>query len=226
MSTVRLLFPTYLFEFNLLEEGLITQEYLDSLKMDMDAMRKKDPVGRRVSNQYTGWQSVDGVENRPAWAKLNRIIKNKYNDVVVPWMGVDTSVATVSLGNIWANINDKGAWNMPHRHNGCWLSGAFYVQADGDEGDFIAINKGEDVVNDYPNHAKTRDAHYVAPVSGSLLLFPSGLLHMVQPNETNKDRYSIAFNTLTHYQGNAYEADREIDPDWMRFDLDDPKVRG
>ena len=78
----------------------------------------------------------------------------------------------------------------------------------------------------HPNHAKTRDAHYVAPVSGSLLLFPSGLLHMVQPNETNKDRYSIAFNTLTHYQGNAYEADREIDPDWMRFDLDDPKVRG
>ena len=53
--SVRLLFPTYLFEFNLVEEGLVTEEYLLSLKNDMDAVRKKDPVGRQVSNAYTGW---------------------------------------------------------------------------------------------------------------------------------------------------------------------------
>ena len=121
--SVRLLFPTYLFEFNLVEEGLVTEEYLLSLKNDMDAVRKKDPVGRQVSNAYTGWQSNDGFEHRPAWAKLNRIIKDKYNLEVLPWLRVDTSQASVSMGNIWGNINDKGAWNKPHRHNGCWLSG-------------------------------------------------------------------------------------------------------
>ena len=60
--SVRLLFPTFMFEYNIVEEGLVSEEYLMSLKNDMDAMRKKDPVGRRVSNQYTGWQSNDGVE--------------------------------------------------------------------------------------------------------------------------------------------------------------------
>ena len=61
--SVRLLFPTFMFEYNIVEEGLVSEEYLMSLKNDMDAMRKKDPVGRRVSNQYTGWQSNDGVES-------------------------------------------------------------------------------------------------------------------------------------------------------------------
>ena len=63
--SVRLLFPTFMFEYNIVEEGLVSEEYLMSLKNDMDAMRKKDPVGRRVSNQYTGWQSNDGVESHP-----------------------------------------------------------------------------------------------------------------------------------------------------------------
>ena len=31
----------------------------------------------------------------------------------------------VDMHNSWANINDKGAWNKPHKHNGCWMSGAF-----------------------------------------------------------------------------------------------------
>ena len=130
-----------MFEYNILEEGLVSEEYLMSLKNDMDAMRKKDPVGRRVSNQYTGWQSNDGVESRPAWQKLNRVIKNKFNDEVLPFLGVNTMNASINLGNVWANINDKGAWNTPHRHNGCWYSGAFYVHAEGDEGDFVAIDK-------------------------------------------------------------------------------------
>ena len=32
------------------------------------------------------------------------------------------------------------------------------------------------------------------PKSGDLFLFPSGLMHMVEPNTTQKDRYSISFN--------------------------------
>lgn len=215
--SVRLLFPTFLFEYNILEEGLVSEEYLMSLKNDMDAMRKKDPVGRRVSNQYTGWQSNDGVESRPAWQKLNRVIKNKFNDEVLPFLGVNTMNASINLGNVWANINDKGAWNTPHRHNGCWYSGAFYVHAEGDEGDFVAIDKNEHVLSDFPFSSKQRETHNVAPVTGSLLLFPSGMLHMVQPNQTSKDRYSIAFNTETIRLN--MDTAVEDNPDWNRFEV-------
>ena len=131
--SVRLLFPTLLFEYNLLDEGLITETYLQELRADMNGMRKKDPEGRNVSNRYSGWQSNDGVNQRPAWNKIQRVIKNKLNDEVLPFLHVDRTKFQFDMGNIWANINDKGAWNSPHRHNGCFYSGAFYIQAEGDE---------------------------------------------------------------------------------------------
>ena len=221
--SVRLLFPTPLFEFNILDEGLVTEEYLLSLKADMDAQRRKDPVGRQISNAYTGWQSNDGVEKIPVWGKLMRIIKDKCNQEILPWLGVNQN-AYITMGNAWGNINDSGAWNKPHRHNGCWLSGAFYVHADGTEGDFIAINKTENVVSEFPHHAKERESHQVSPTTGSLLIFPSGLLHMVEPNRTNKDRYSIAWNTETHRM--SIDTDAPVDFNWNKFELDDPKVRG
>ena len=37
--SVRLLFPTLLFEYNLLDEGLITETYLQELRADMNGMR-------------------------------------------------------------------------------------------------------------------------------------------------------------------------------------------
>ena len=39
--SVRLLFPTFMFEYNIVEEGLVSEEYLMSLKNDMDAMKER-----------------------------------------------------------------------------------------------------------------------------------------------------------------------------------------
>ena len=47
---------------------------------------------------------------------------------------------------------------------------------------------------------------------------------MVEPNTTSKDRYSVAFNTVTHRMGG--DTDIPIDYQWNRFDIDDPKVKG
>ena len=215
--SVRLLFPTFLFEYDLLEEGLVTKKYLRSLKDDMDAARRKDPVGRKVSNQYTGWQSDDGFERRPAWTKLHRIIKDKLNQEVIPFIGCNPMEASMSLGNVWANINDKGAWNSPHKHNGCWYSGAFYVHADGDEGAFVAIDTDDKVVADHPAGFKHRENHVIYPKTGTLLLFPSAMMHMVEPNLTDKDRYSIAFNAVTHRM--SMDTVAVQDADWNKFEI-------
>ena len=47
---------------------------------------------------------------------------------------------------------------------------------------------------------------------------------MVEPNRTNRDRYSIAWNTETHRM--SLDTDAPVDFNWNKFDLDDPKVRG
>ena len=57
--SVRLLFPTFVFERNLLDPNLpedrgLSQQYMEQLVRECNAMRRKDPVGRQLSNQYTG----------------------------------------------------------------------------------------------------------------------------------------------------------------------------
>ena len=216
---VRLLFPTLLFEYNLLEEGLVTETYLQQMKADMDSMRRKDPEGRRISNAYTGWQSNDGVEGRPIWTKVMRIIKDKLNNDVCRFHGIDLGKVQMAVGNCWANINDHCAWNKPHLHNGCWYSGAFYVHAEGNEGNFVAINIDPKVVSDFPHQARQRESHEIRPVSGSLVLFPSACLHMVEPNPTHNDRYSIALNTETKYFSGGRPEPLEIDKTWDKFEI-------
>ena len=85
--------------------------------------------------------------------------------------------------------------NAPHLHNGCFYSGVFFIHADGDEGDFRAVDTDHKIVSNFP-HTQQRiwESWAVRPRTGDLYLFPSGLMHMVEPNLSKKDRYSISFN--------------------------------
>ena len=222
---VRLLFPTFIFHRNLLDPNMpedrgVTKEYLNLLKNTIDEMRRNDPRGRQISNAYTGWQSNDGCESNPAFRKLMNRIQDTFYDEVWPFHGLDHKKTKVKIGNSWANINDHLAWNRPHLHNGCWYSGVFYIKADGDEGNIEFYDTHVKVVSDFPACARTRSMESFAPTEGELILFPSGLMHMVEPNITKKDRYSISFNieVLRHTQDNG-----EIEnyrPDEFLFDLD------
>ena len=143
---------------------------------------------------------------------------------------MDRSKVQVRCGNVWANINDRGAWNKPHGHNGCWWSGALYIHAEGDEGDFVAINTDPKVLSDLPHASRFKESHCVRPTSGTLLCFPSGLIHMVEPNVTDRERYSVAFNMntdrLTGAPGNMdYETCIPIDEDWNKFEIENNEVK-
>ena len=223
---VRLLFPTFVFHRNLLDENLpidrgISHEYLSMLKGEMDAMRRKDPVGRRLSNAYTGWQSHDGCESSPIFTKLINRIQQTFYDEVFPFHGMPTGTS-MRVGNCWANINDFLAWNKPHLHNGCWYSGVFYIHAEGDEGNFSAIDTHPKVVADFPSSPRTPTSWDFQPRSGELVLFPSGLMHMVEPNDTKKDRYSVSFNIEMQYGDSGHHGDvPDYNPDEFVFDLDE-----
>ena len=201
--SVKLLFPTPLFFRDLLNPELhprqsVDSDYMLELKETMDDMRKKDPVGRKVSNQYTGWQSNDGIDSHPTFVKLFNRINRLFEEEVIPYYGGGRNFIQ-RMGNSWGNINDTHAWNAPHLHNGCWYSGVFYIHADGDEGDIQFIDSNPKYVNDMPFYNdRSRTDFRVRPKTGMLILFPSGAMHMVEPNFTDKRRYSISFNVDWH----------------------------
>ena len=200
---IRFLFPYMCIERNLLDDGTLTEDYFDMLVKEIDSMRKKDPAGRRISNQYTGWQSNDGCESNPIFIKCMRSIQGVFNEELLSYTGHDINQLQLVLGNSWANVNDKTAWNTPHLHNGCWYSGVLYIKADGDEGDFVAIDTAPKVVSDCPHNPRDRQNWTLQPKTGTLFLFPSALMHMVEPNSTDKDRYSISFNMNVKYLSNS-----------------------
>ena len=134
--------------------------------------------------------------------KLMSCIKDTLYEEVWPFWGLERHKGhVVDMHNSWANINDHLAWNMPHLHNGCWYSGVFYIQADGDEGQLQMIETDTKVVADFPHNPRDRQNWTLRPTTGTLFLFPSALMHMVEPNSTNKDRYSISFNMGYKFKG-------------------------
>ena len=194
--SVKLLFPTPIFERNFLDSNLnlnqgYDESYATQLKNEIDAMRRKDPEGRRISNAYTGWQSNDGIDRNPLFQKCMNRISTFFHEEVCTYFGVSSKIR---MGNSWANINDKGAWNMPHLHNGCWFSGVLYISAGGDEGDIQFIDPMPKVVGNMPHGRRSNPSHRVAPSTGNCILFPSGAMHMVEPNFSKSNRYSISFN--------------------------------
>ena len=229
--SVRLLFPTYLVQKSYLHKeedknSQMTEEYFGLLKDEMDAIRKRDE-GRFLSNQEkTSWQSNDGLESNPIFIGMIRQIKREVRDELMPFLGAKENTFDVEFHNSWANINGFGAWNSPHLHNGCFYSGVIYIRADGDEGNIHFVEKEPKVVSDMPAVPRLSDCVVITPRTGDLYLFPSGCMHMVAPNLTDKERYSASFNLqvrmINHTLGKEDDTNRDdiknLDNIW---DIDD-----
>ena len=212
---IRLVFPAVTVEKSYLnkeqdfKQGM-TAEYFDMCKKEIDAMRKRDPKGRHRSNQGYGWQSNDGIDNNPIFIKMMREIKRVFAHELMPYLGAEPGTAECIMHNSWANINYKHGWNAPHLHNGCFYSGVFYIKADGDEGMIRFIDSDSKIVGNFPNMPRIREAVQHQPKTGDLFLFPSGLMHMVEPNTTDKDRYSISFNLEANEQYMKIKGDNKL----------------
>ena len=196
--SVKILFPAYVFKRDFIDrdkhkDPSMHKEYFDMMRNEIDMMERTDHEGRNVSNQ-NGWQSNDGIDRHPTFVKCIRAIKRTIRDEMMPFMGLKDNTFDIEFHNAWANKNYKGSWNAPHLHNGCYYSGVMYIQADGDEGIFRALDTDHKVVGTFPSTPRMAESWSHEPRTGVMLLFPSALMHMVEPNPTDKPRYSISFN--------------------------------
>lgn len=193
------MFAWHVFRVNLLDEGYITQEQLFAMQRECYTMRKEDPIGRNRSNNSSGWQSKDGVNDRPIFQSLLNGVEKVFNNEVFPfYMGENAHNYELDHGNYWVNINYENSYNNAHTHPGCWYSGSFYVQMpelarkDG----LIQFLSGQAKHMSNFSHLSRRDSDNFGfiPDEGDLLLFPSAMLHFVEPHTTDFERISIAFN--------------------------------
>jgi uncharacterized protein (TIGR02466 family) len=157
--------------------------------------------GRILSN-IGGWQSEDfWPEEDPRIHELSREIYAR-SLTILDQFKFDTSNTDLRFLNMWININYQNCLNNIHIHHGSILSGVYYLKCPKNCGDisfhrnfsetFIlktAANLLEDNTFNYTNIR-------FAVEEKKLLLFPSWLPHSVEPNQSEEERISIAFNMV------------------------------
>jgi uncharacterized protein (TIGR02466 family) len=159
---------------------------------------QKTNEGVVISNRG-GWQSPSNFFMQETFAEYRQyILQNALS-------GVSFYNCNFNLSNMWININRHGDYNVAHCHPLSVLSGVLWVKTPKNCGtlkfDSPNLFSEHELISNVSNDVR-RDANYTSfitfePSAGKIILFPAHLYHYVEPNESDEDRISIAFNLNT-----------------------------
>ena len=166
------------------------------LERDIVAWSKQDKGITRTNVQ--GWHSTTNMHELPQFKKLVDMLYECQRTVYQQ----EHYESEPFLGNMWANINPPGGMNRAHQHPNSLWSGVYYIKAPKNSGHLkiddprasAAMSRPRQKSNNLPPRLY-RETHY-EPIAGRCIMFPSWLMHCVDPNESNDIRISVSFNFL------------------------------
>ena len=88
----------------------------------------------------------------------------------------------------WFNINTKGDSNRPHQHGFVGLSGVLFIT---DAPGLVLHDPSMVSANGLPY---TQEMYQIDGKSGEIVVFPSTILHWVEPSKSDDPRITFAFN--------------------------------
>ena len=167
----------------------------------------------KISNDIVKWSHTDkGVEktNMGGWhSTTDMASKPEYESLVKELIIMQQEIYKEELierqprlGNMWANINPKNAYNDWHVHPNCLFSGVYYSKANPNSGPLKISDprSGTQLVmpvrqNKKLPHDLWREVR-VPPITGRIIMFPAWLWHKVEPNLSDDIRISVSFNFI------------------------------
>ena len=166
------------------------------LERDIMAWANKDKGIRRTN--VKGWHSTTNMANLPEYKKLVNMLlacqKTIYDQ--------EHYESEPYLGNMWANVNPPGGMNRAHQHPNSLWSGVYYIKAPKNCGNLKIDDPRSSAAMCRPRQKEGekpprlfREIQY-EPIAGRCIMFPSWLMHCVDPNESNDIRISVSFNFL------------------------------
>ena len=166
-----------------------------------------DEVINTPCNSDNGGYS-NGWMSQTQWLKSQPVIRatveyhlSKY---VYDVLQVDETKHQLEHTSSWVNKHKPGDSGHGHAHNNAMFSGVMYFKCPPNSGDITfyvpsmiptwCTQTLYPEVKEY-NTYNMRESR-IPVKDGMILLFPSHLAHAVRPNNSNEDRYSIAFNYI------------------------------
>jgi len=176
-----------------------------TISIDNNALEEYCYKLQKESNTKTlpgGWQSGNLDLSMPEFGSIIVNIESMLKEIRELY-NIKKGVLT-QIDNGWININYPGlsqlADNYYHIHPSYFFSFVYYVKAKKDAGNLkmtSTYNNLEYLLPDIAyNELNTINSSRILidPVPGKLIAFPSWISHYVEPNLSNSDRISIAFD--------------------------------
>lgn len=149
-----------------------------------------------------GWYSADKyILNKPESKPLYDIIMSELQFYVRDLLKIKDTIK-FEMTNSWVVKHDPGDWGQSHVHTNCLLSGVYYLHTNENSGR-IVFRKDTNYINLFPNAVDVEFDEWTTynsknwafqPKNNQVFLFPSNLLHSIDDNNSDEDRYSVAFN--------------------------------
>jgi len=177
-----MIFPTTLF----------VRSYKEDFKKEFKYIRNLEYEGQQVTGAFRTKDSY--LLKHPELSKIKAFVLQSLD------MYSDTVLGTkqkLSITQAWVQRNPYGSFTHEHTHANSLVSGVFYFR--NEEHASITFTKNEPNRIRAPIHQHTRlnsDAFQFKPLSGDIILFPSGLRHSVPVNIKKESRYCLAFNAF------------------------------
>ena len=189
------LFPTQVVSGTIKDFDSFKQDLIDWIYQ----YKENDPGISKISNKR-GWQSLskevfteEGFE--PFKDKLIPCVTQLSNEFRVG--------RQMDLVQMWLNINGPFSYNVSHRHPGTELAGVLWIKQTPESGRFVFDNmdtgyRDAMLLNatdrDYLEEKKMPPEYVPEYTDGTMIIFPAGISHRVEINETTEDRISLSFN--------------------------------
>ena len=166
------------------------------LERDIVAWSNKDKG--MIRTNIKGWHSTTNLHKLPEYKKLVDMLYACQKTIYEQEYYESEPV----LGNMWANINPPGGMNRAHQHPNSLWSGVYYIKAPKNSGHLKIDDPRSSAAMCRPRQKDGekpprlfRETHY-EPIAGRCIMFPSWLMHCVDPNESNDIRISVSFNFM------------------------------
>jgi len=157
----------------------------------------------------SGWHSPCEMQNYKEYQLLINILYEFQKEIYEK----EKLSGNPILGNMWANINPKGSYNLSHTHPNCAFSGVYYVKASKNSGNICfedprpgvqiqMLNRKKEKID--PQNWKRIEYN---PSNGRIIMFPSWLSHSVEQNLSDDIRISVSFNFLQDELHNIFKSE-------------------
>ena len=165
------------------------------VELTTDTLEKLKTIEYRSYNEPYGVGTSDQLHSRPEFRNLHAWFQEAVDQVHKDngWQ-CDRLVVNKS----WANRSDAGSGHhhSPHRHPMSYLSGIFYL-TEGSPTVFLdPVRDREWGQFHLDGGPLSENRQFIHPGAGSLVLFPSYMVHGSVENESDIDRFTIAINTF------------------------------